>query len=196
MKTITTTKTVYTFDELTEEAKQKVLENLYDTNVNYEWYEFVYEDAKTIAELMGIDIDRIYFSGFSSQGDGACFEGSYSYKKCSVKNVTEYAPKDEELHRIVRELQQLQKKHFYGLTAHVKQSGHYCHANCTQINVDSEYTPTNEDFEDEIQELLKDYMNWIYSQLEKEYYYQTSEEGIKETIEANEYEFTEDGKQA
>tara|TARA_R110001632_G_scaffold70752_1_gene164621 strand:- start:11022 stop:11612 length:591 start_codon:yes stop_codon:yes gene_type:complete len=196
MRTITTTKTVFTFDELSEEAKETAIEKNYDINTDYEWHEFIYEDAKTIGELMGINIDRIYFSGFASQGDGACFEGSYSYEKGSVKSVTEHAPKDQELHRIAQELQQLQQKHFYGLTAHVKQSGHYCHANCTQINVDSEYTPTNEDFEDEIQELLKDYMNWIYSQLEKEYDYQTSEEAIKETIEANEYEFTEDGKQA
>ena len=37
-------------------------------------------------------------------------------------------------------------------------------------------------------------MGWIYKQLENEYAYQTSEDAILETIKANDYEFTSDGK--
>lgn len=36
---------VFKFDELTEEAKQSAIENLYDINVDYEWWEYTYEDA-------------------------------------------------------------------------------------------------------------------------------------------------------
>lgn len=58
MKTITKTYTVYSFDELSEEAKQKAIESLYDINVNYEWWESVYEDAKNIGlKITGFDID-------------------------------------------------------------------------------------------------------------------------------------------
>jgi hypothetical protein len=37
-------------------------------------------------------------------------------------------------------------------------------------------------------------MDWLYLTLEKEYEYLTSEETIKESLIANEYDFTEDGK--
>lgn len=37
---------VYQYDELGDEAKQKVLEKFYDLNVSFEWWEYLYEDAK------------------------------------------------------------------------------------------------------------------------------------------------------
>lgn len=195
MKQITKTYTVYSFDELSEDAKQKAIENLYDINVDYDWWS--YDDSKEIASLMGIDIENIYFSGFSSQGDGACFEGSYTFKKNGVKNVKSYAPLDKELHQIAERLQDVQKKHFYKLSANVKHSGHYYHEMCTEINVykDGNYLHTEAELsaEDEIKYILRDYMRWIYRQLEKQYDYLTSEKAIIETIEANEYTFLEDG---
>lgn len=49
---------------------------------------------------------------------------------------------------------------------------------------------------DGIKELLRDYMRWIYKQLEKEHEYQNSNEVVDETITINEYEFDEDGNRA
>jgi len=196
MRIVKTETKVYKYEELSDDAKQTALEKLSDINVDHEWW-YDYEDKKEIAKLMGIDIDNIYFSGFSSQGDGACFEGNYEYKKNSIKAVIDYAPQDVELHRIVKALQAVQKTAFYGITASVKHSGHYYHKYCTDISVDM---PENigqakfSEIEDATIELLRDYMDWIYRQLQSEYDYQTSEEAILETIEANEYEFTEDGE--
>ena len=187
---------VYPFAELTDDAKQTALEQLADINVDHEWW-YDFEDKKEVAKLMGIDIDNIYFSGFSSQGDGACFEGNYAYNKNSVKLVMDYAPLDTELHRIVKALQAVQKTAFYGITASVNQSGHYSHKYCTDISVDMPESIGQEKFteiEDTVVELLRDYMDWIYKQLQTEYEYLTSEEAIIETIEANDYEFTADGK--
>lgn len=191
-KTITITKEVYTFEDLktNEELKKKVLKNLYDINTEFDWYDFVYEDATAIASILGIEIKNIFFSGFSSQGDGACFEGSYCYTKNSVKNLVAYAPGDEELLRIATELQQLQKKHFYTLSATVKHSGHYSHSGCTNIEV---YKMGDYFDSDNLEELLRDFMNWIYKQLELNYEYLTSEESILSTIEANNYNFDING---
>ena len=186
---------VYQLDELTEDAKETAREWYRGGALDYEWYESVYEDAKTIAGLMGINIDKIYFSGFSSQGDGACFEGNYSYAKQSVKKVMEYAPQDKNLHRIVKALYQLQKINFYQLEAHVKHSGHYYHEFCTRIDVSylcGRYTHI--DTAEELTELLRDFMHWIYRQLETEYDYLLSDESVDETIKINEYTFTEDGR--
>ena len=47
--------------------------------------------------------------------------------------------------------------------------------------------------EDEVTQLLRDFADWIYNQLISEYEYQTSEEAVAESMEANEYEFYEDG---
>jgi hypothetical protein len=68
--------TVYQFDELSDEAKEKAREWYRQGNVTTRfWSECTIDDAKEIGKLLGMDIDNIYFSGFWSQGDGACFEG-------------------------------------------------------------------------------------------------------------------------
>jgi hypothetical protein len=196
MRTIITETTVYKFNELSEEAKEKAIEKLYDINTDYEWYDFTYCDAKEIGAIIGIDINNIYFSGFSFQGDGACFEGSYSYKKGSLKAIKKYAPKDEVLHQIAKNLQAIQSENFYKLHASIKHSGYYYHENCTNIDVyhcDDIYRNITKETEGGIKEALRDFMRWIYSTLEKEYDYLTSKENIIETIKANDYEFTAEG---
>jgi len=196
MREETTTRTLYKFDELSDEAKEKAIERYRENNLDYDWYDFVYDDAITIGKLMGIKIDRIYFSGFSSQGDGACFEGEYFYNAGSVKAIKDYAPQDETLHRIAKDLQNIQRKTFYHLYAYVKHSGHYYHENCTNIDVRNDVQELTDEQEQGIKDCLRDFMRWIYKQLESEYDYLQSDEQIRETIQANEYEFTEDGKWA
>lgn len=197
MRIETTKRELFSFSELPEDMQQKALENLYDINVDGSfWYEDIIEDAKTIGALMGVDIDQIYFSGFSSQGDGACFTGAYSYRKGSLKAVKDYAPLDADLHSIALELYKVQRRNFYGLSASISHRGHYYHELCTDISVDYDapnYQGMSAGAEDEIVEALRDFMQWIYSRLESSYQYYTSEEAIKETIDANEYEFTNNG---
>jgi len=48
--------------------------------------------------------------------------------------------------------------------------------------------------EDDIKKALRDFADWIYRQLEREYEYQTSDEQADEAIRANGYTFTEYGK--
>lgn len=210
---------LYHFDQLSDKAKQVALDKYRESQVDHDWWDAVYEDAETMAGYLGITIDTrkqghrqvaIYFSGFSSQGDGACFEGSYAYRKNGLRELKSAAPagyKDKEtgkwvvqegnteLHRICKGLQDVQRKYFYKLEAVVKQRGHYQHSGCTSIEVthaDSMYRDIG-DAEDDIAQLLRDFMDWIYSQLEKEYDYLTSDEAVKESIESNELEFDEQG---
>lgn len=195
MRTETTTKTYYQFNELSDEAKQKALECLNDLNVDHDWWDFVYDDAKEIGKLLGIDIEDIYFSGFWSQGDGAQFVGSYCYERESVKKVRAYAPKDAELHEIAQGLYEVQRRHFYKLQARVDHYGHYHHEMSTDIDVlyGDVVLPSNDGVTEDVTDCLRDFMRWIYRRLKEEYYYLTSEEAIIESIEANEYEFDEQG---
>ncbi len=188
---------VYEYDELSDEAKKKAREELQDINTDFYWSECTIWDSQDIGKLMGIDIENIYFTGFGSQGDGACFEGHYAYKKGSAKAVMAHAPQDTELHKIALGLQALQKKNFYRLTANVKQSGHYSHEYCTLIDVSAYDHHDNNlitiETEDALKDLLRDYMRWIYRQLEQEYEWRTSDDAVIDSIRTNEYEFTEDG---
>ena len=191
MQTITTT--VYEYNELSDEAKQTALEKQYNINIDgYNWWDSDFCDFKEIAALIGITVKDIYFSGFCSQGDGACFTGNYEYKKGALKSVKEYAPLDAELHEIALNLQNLQRKYFYQLSANVEHHGHYYHELCTRIQVYKDGDYVNDEAENGITEFLRNFMQWIYLQLNKQYDYLTLEEAIVETL--NEYQFTEDGE--
>ena len=186
---------VWSFNELSDDAKQTAIANFRENNLDYEWWDCVYNDAKMIGALMGIDIDAIYFSGFASQGDGACFEGDYEYKKGSVKAVKNHAPIDTDLHDVAQRLFLTQKPAFYQLTANVKQRGHYSHENCTDIMVSAKDDfAVSQDQCEEVREALRAFMQWIYTRLEAEYDYLQSDEVIIESIDANGYEFTANGK--
>lgn len=190
------------FDSLDDEAKERARNWWREANVDNEyWHESVLEDAERIAEILGIRLNTthghrkaIYFSGFSSQGDGACFEGYYSCNPTAVTQIKEYAPKDKELRRIATDLAIIQEKYDCTVTASIRHRGHYYHEHSMEINdvADDEDLITNEDAEG-IREALRDFAHWIYKSLEAEYDYQNSDEQVDEAIKANDYEFDEDG---
>lgn len=187
----TYTKEVYSLDEV----KEKALEKNWDINVDYEWWDCTYEDAQTIFELIGFTFhdekQPFYFSGFSSQGDGACIDkASYRYQKGALKAVKDYAPQDTDLHFIAKALQDMQRKAFYTGTASIRHSGHYYHERSMAIDSECEKGMFDES---DFSELVSDLCKWLYRNLEKEYDYLTSEEVILETLQANEYEFDASG---
>jgi hypothetical protein len=48
MKTITKTIDLYTYNELSKEAKEKARENFREACADYEWWEFIYKDAENV----------------------------------------------------------------------------------------------------------------------------------------------------
>lgn len=191
--------TVFKFDELNESAKENARDWYKGCIETSEWSEYVYDDVKECGALIGITVDNIYFTGFSSQGDGACFEGSYRYKKGAIDAVSAHTGGMNTLVNLAKELQEIQRKAFYRLSAKVKHSGRYYHENCTDIDV---YKETNDayvnyadaDTDEKISECLKSFMRWIYRELERAHDDYMSDVNIDETIRINEYTFTEDGK--
>lgn len=88
----TITKTVYTFKELIEAAKDpdsdvtsravdKARALLQEWATDHNWWEFVYEDWKTALEQVGFADAEIQFSGFWSPGDGASFTAWLNVEK-------------------------------------------------------------------------------------------------------------------
>lgn len=194
-------KTLYTFAELSDDAKENAREWWRVHAFDYEWWDGVYMMAMDAGALLGIDVDRIYFSGFWSQGDGACFEGEYHYRKGWRKALRAEFGGDTlaELIDIGERLQETQRRAFYQITATTRQRGRFCHPGCMAVSVDAE-TPAGDDIcegfdeiEDDIKDALRLFAAWIYSKLEQEYEWLNDDEQVDDAITANEYEFDECG---
>jgi hypothetical protein len=210
-RTETIERTLFKFDELSDDAKEKARQWWRDCENQDSDTSCTFEDAATCAEILGIDLRTrpvklvgggtryepcIYYSGFYSQGDGACFEGSYSYAKGAAKKIRQHAPKDTELHRIADELQDVQRCNRYKMTATATHRGHYYHSGCMYVDVDCDGASglcTRED-EDTVQRALCDFADWIYRQLRDEYEWRMADEQVDESIRINEYDFTEEGE--
>lgn len=194
--------TVYSFNELSDSAKD-VARDWYRRDSEFDAHDVIY-DANEIAAILGIEISQrresralaIYWTGFSSQGDGACFEGRYQYRKGAAKAIREHAPKDTELHRIADELQTLQSRYFYKLEAATTHRGFYYHSGCMVVSVADNRTQRGESdsfAEDTLSQLMRDFADWIYRQLERDYDWHMSDDVVDESIVANAYEFSESG---
>lgn len=196
MREIITKSSAYKFEELNDDAKQIAI-NRYCEDFDFSFHaDCVIDDAKECAKILGIDINQVYYSGFSSQGDGANFEGDYRYKPGAVQAIMQHAPKDAGLHEIAKALQKVQKKQFYKLRAYCEQSGHYQHSGCMRVSVyhtDDRYYRDIGESED-IGQLLREFADWIYKQLETEYWYRISDDTITDYFNDNDYEFTENGR--
>ena len=86
--------TVFHLDELSERARDAARGWYREAAACDDWHECVFDDFEAICAILGVRLKTrsvrlfgggtrqkpcIWFSGFSSQGDGACFEGSYGY---------------------------------------------------------------------------------------------------------------------
>jgi hypothetical protein len=201
---------------MTQKYSEGFIDKHRDINVDYDWWDAVYDGFHEICKILGIELDarEPCFSGFWSQGDGASWAGTYraqglgyaglaplsTYDQAPAK-MREYAPKDEELHRIADELCLLGR--IYGpVYAKVRRSsGHYVHAMTMQIDSwefyddDGSYDIPNEIAEhvdSTLLELFRDLAHWLYNRLECEYDHLTSDEAVIEALEANEIEEDEE----
>lgn len=163
---------VFEFKELTPEVQQKVIEKHWDINVDFrDWWDSTYEDAERIGlDITGFDIDR----------------GNYCKGEFTL-SANEIA-------------QNIFKEH-----------GEHCETFKTATKFMEGWQPIFNDYMDEnsknyeskeleenLQKWEDDFLNDICEDykfaLKSEYEYLTSKEAIVETIEANDYQFLEDGE--
>lgn len=192
MREIQSVNKVYEFDELPESVQAKVLEKLYDINVDYKWHDCTLDEFYLILDTIGVACpkDGISFSDFSSQGDGLSFIGRYSYRKEALKKIVAEFPTWTELHKAVKAIQALQSRYFYRISGEIRRISYfYSHENTVSFSSD-EYSQS---VDDAMNEFFRDIMREFYYTLDKEYEYLTSNDAIIETIKANGYEFTMEG---
>jgi len=211
---ITLTKTVYHFDELSPSAKERA-RDWWRTLENQDFdAEYVIDDAQRMGEILGITLDThpvklygggtrydatVYWSGFNYQGDGASFEGRYRYAKGASKAIRKEAPRDTELHRIADTLQSAQRRAFYQLEARCQHRGRYNHSGCMSVDVSvggDDYRALPGATGDDVTQAMRDFADWIYRQLKREYEWRMADEQVDDAIAANEYTFDEHGNRA
>jgi len=175
-----TTKTInlYSFDELTKEQQEKVIENHRDINTFDNWHDWEIEEWTQKLSRQGFNDAKIYFSGFYSQGDGASFSANVDLSKflkgrrLATKYAKEMKLAEETGDNIVIE----------------QSSPHYCHE--YTMSIDSDNLPA--DLENFILEEARKQACAIYKDLRSLYEDLTSNETIAETLRANEYLFNEE----
>lgn len=183
-----TTKTceICNFEDLTDSQKETVLDRNRDFNVDHDWWEYTIDDCIDIGKLMGFEMKNIFFRGFHSQGDGACFTGEFSYRKGMMDEIKSHAPQDEKLHRICNDIQDLYRKSFYTMNGSITHRGHYNHERSMSLDYNAYYNDIKgRVVEDEWLDVIADFAIWIYARLEDEYVYLTSDECVAESIITN-----------
>ena len=187
---------IYQFDELSDKAKE-VARDWYRGLIDVSDYESTADDVAAVMKMLGYDA-KLFWSGFSQQGSGACFDGTWAADEVKSGKVFQYAPVDEELKAIATIIEGIAKSN-PGLTSRLTHSGHYYHENSVVIETifDGDFDVMSEEQRSTHSLYVRTsrrFMKWAYKQLENQNEYLYSEEYVDDTIKANEYEFTEDGK--
>jgi hypothetical protein len=188
---------VYKFSELSEKAQQKAIEKIRnDENyLSYDWWH--YDGYVDDLEKLGFKDVKIYFSGFWSQGDGACFDA-----KIDLSNVENLTIQEKRVVKLINEgyIDNFEiTKNSY--------ANHYSHENTRKIetnfwtyggNLISNFSNIEEIYHnlgEKLEKIRYDKCKEIYESLYSQHEYLNSDEAIKEHIESNDLEFYQDGTQ-
>lgn len=176
---------VYKFEELSDKAQEKALERVNDINIDNDWWYFCYEGFHENLKEIGLACESFYFS----------LDRDYYLEAVNLKftDVSKFIHTlvDENTKKSVIDAAGLffEKERYYHnrVTYKIYASGHIPEG-CYRLNkyLDSLVERANDALNNKLSEFL--------DILKQEYEYLTSKEAIIETIEANEYEFLENGE--
>lgn len=165
---------IYKFNELSKEAQNKAITNLADINIDYDWWQHLYNDAAEI----GLEISE--------------FDVDHYCKGKLLKSLTEVCQLIMENHGDATETYKTAKAYLAEWTKLVKEHSDGIDVDKVTENKEYEFDQLADELENQLKlSLCEDYRIL----LRNEYEYLTSPEAIAETIVANEYDFTADGKQ-
>lgn len=119
------------WDQLDKSSQQKLIDKYRDIDTDHGWWEYVYEQFKEKCNELGIEVDKIYFSGFWSQGDGACFEGSVRDWEKFLTGMGK-----PELYEVTKKLEASDSSMDIHPMMSWTHSGHYYHEYCVTFDSD------------------------------------------------------------
>lgn len=204
---------LYSFHELNREAKQNALNTYRGINVDFNWWDCVYEDFVWLCACMGLTLDwgKIDFSDLQAQGAGSRFAAKVDLIKLHdatiIKGWKFYEPKLNfpfEPSGIDRRVLALIKSGaLQGDTKIIARSGNYNIGIDFGIYVDMSKGREHGNIFDELDKLeawLRDIAiklnQHLFQSLLNEYEFFTSDTSVIESVLTNECLFTADGRTA
>jgi hypothetical protein len=177
-----------TFGELAPAAQQKVVEREQYINVDDAfWYEPIIEEWSEELHRRGFEQAKILFTGFGSQGDGACFTATVNIEQfLHALGLADRFP------QVIEAAQQAL------VEVMIRHSYRYYFATSTDVRIQYDGDQDLDDALARLQRVIEDERktlgNAIYKELDEEFYYQISDEIVQDTLVANEYTYLSDGR--
>jgi hypothetical protein len=185
---------IYTVDELDEKVRNTVIEEYRDILVEYDWWEPIYEGFREDMRELGLE-GELCFSGFYSQGDGACFvsetvdtdllvrtlyESGYDIPEDALLYSGDYSIRISKVHASFAN----QYSHEYTIEAVITNEG--------------DRIPVTDiaKLENVLTEWIRSECKLVYKNLETYYDELVTDDAILETIRDNNWMFTESGLNA
>jgi len=178
---------IYKFEDLSEEAKEKAIEDLRNNEfyLDYKWFDYLYEDFKEELKDKGINCNTFYFDLYRNEFsiDKPYIEDKEKFLKNAIgsKYLIMFNLENKEFEV---SLSENCYTNFEILENEEETNEEY------KIRIEQE-TQINEEADDYLNDLKRDFLN----RLNKDYEYLLSDEAIREHIEANEFEYLKNGEQ-
>lgn len=196
--------TTYAFAELDERAQQRALDWYREGQT--EVWEPDLDDVATCLRYLGIELDSdnrgrpdIHYRISWSQGDGASFEGVWHAEAMDLAELHQYTG-DTTLHRLGAQLLAVLLCHPRAECRIITGVG----VGIGWINIECVYSGESDDDGDpagldemvweQLKTAFRGCADWVYRRLRDDLEYQTSDESCTEGIDANGYQFDEDGR--
>ena len=188
------------FAELDRKVQEKLLQAEAEA-LDYEWWDCTEADAIEDGKERGFDIEKMFWSGFCSQGDGASWVGTVDIKRFLAHHLKPENPQFAQY----TILQELVTGSWVDTYAKIAANGRYSHEytmRCDGIDADVvggtlhegvlqgadtevlwdsiDGDSLREELREWILEQAQNYAREYYKTLEQEYYYLTGEECLAE----------------
>lgn len=202
-ETITTTYEIYKFNELSDDAKERVKQWYLDGQENMTFI-FTEDCIEDLHNLFGDNSLEVQYSLASCQGDGFNIYGSIEAWK--IFNCLDKHNGGTQLEKFENVLTDEEKKIILNYAEQCKDielpyNRRYCYSLADYIDIVDEWEwYLEEDYDKELLKRFENMVREIFSTLCRSYekqgyqfFYEISMEDLEECCEANEWEFLEDG---
>lgn len=207
MREIIIKKTLYTFDELSEEARQNAIEERRE-----EMYQLSHEDYfKSIIETMldelnletgfTIDTSDVWYDLSHCQGSGVSFttDTPIDIEQVFTYYIEQHPTQAKGIEKLKQDSNYEYVKNNFEFTM-IRHSYHDAHeytVNCRYIDETYDYTDKQEELAEKVSHIVDEVKNNIcktlYYELDDSYDYIMSDEAIEEALELEDNEYTENG---
>ncbi len=185
---------LYKFSELNDEAKEKAIEDQRSNEcyLDYEWFDYLHQDFIEELNTIGVNCEGFewdLYRGREFKVDTNGIRVTNEQKLLKSVGLTKWLIMNE-LREEKTEIYSIGLDEYGEADVEIEQKEDY------EQWSDEEYSDREKEVEElneKITDFMKEKFEKFWERLDKNYNYFMSDEGIKEDLEMNDYEFNEDG---